>query len=87
MTSQEIKGEIDSGQYGHDIWLVEIAYQLAVLNERQAEEKPSDIVRKIREHSDRIDNLEAFTGNRDILLRLTEDGICRTCGADCRGTH
>jgi hypothetical protein len=42
------------------VFLGEIAYQLAVHNEREAEEAPTQIVQRIREFEDRISVLEAL---------------------------
>jgi hypothetical protein len=62
MTSAEIQRRSGGRSMAHELEpaLLEIAFQLAVANEREAEAAPSQIVQRIREFSGRLDNLEAY---------------------------
>lgn len=66
MTSEEIKLALENppeGKYLNlESVLCEIAYQLAVHNEREVEAMPSQVVQRIREFEGRIAVLEAMLG-------------------------
>ena len=53
------------------VLLAEIAYQLAVQNERAAEAAPTQIVQRIREFEDRISVLEALGAGTPIYGMLS----------------